>query len=62
MDKKEFETEEDTELTKLAKKAYAAYGKATGGMNFRSEPMPDFDNLPYNIQRAWQLAVMAVTA
>ena len=62
MDGKEFQTEEDTELTKLAKKAYKAYGKATGGKNFRGEPMPDFDNLPYEIQCAWEAAVIAVTA
>lgn len=62
MDEKEFQAEEDTELTKLAKKAYKAYGKATGGMNFRGEPMPQFDDLPYSIRCAWEAAVMAVTA
>lgn len=42
------------------KAAYAAYGEATGGKNFRGEPMPDWDDLGEKIQYAWIEAVRVV--
>jgi hypothetical protein len=44
----------------LAKTAYAAYGEATGGKNFRGEPMPAWDDLGTPIQTAWVAAAGAV--
>jgi hypothetical protein len=37
----------------LARAAYAAYKKATGGLNFQGLPMPAWDDLGDTIQRAW---------
>lgn len=37
----------------LAKRAYARYGAVTDFLNFRGEPMPDWDALPALIQLAW---------
>jgi len=36
-----------------AQTLYAAYGETTGGLNFRGEPMPDWDGLGGTIQWAW---------
>ncbi len=44
----------------LAQLAYAAYGAATGGRNFRGDPMPDWDDLGHAIQHAWIAAAGAV--
>ncbi|HEY6116971.1 MAG TPA: hypothetical protein VI172_13535 [Candidatus Dormibacteraeota bacterium] len=44
----------------LARVAYAAYGEATGGLNYQGLPMPDFDDLGDTIQRAWIAAATAV--
>ncbi|MFJ9114493.1 hypothetical protein ACIRJO_02975 [Streptomyces sp. NPDC102394] len=46
--------------TDLAKAAYAAYGGATGGKNFRGEPMPEWEDLGPKIQTAWEVAAEAV--
>jgi alpha-ketoglutarate-dependent taurine dioxygenase len=43
----------------LAKIAYEAYGKVTGGKNFWGDPMPAWDDLPQNIRDAWDAAVGA---
>lgn len=40
----------------LARAAYAAYGSVTDGLNFRGEPMPDYDDLGPKIQAAWRAA------
>lgn len=40
--------------------AYDAYGQATGGLNFRGEPMPEWADLPESIRRAWEAAADAV--
>ncbi len=37
----------------LARVAYKAYGQVTDFKNFRGEPMPEFDQLPETIQKAW---------
>lgn len=44
----------------LAQGAYAAYGEATGGLNHRGEPMPEWDDLGGVIQHAWLTAVQEV--
>lgn len=44
----------------LAKIAYRAYGDTTGGLNFRGEPMPTWDDLGERIQQAWISAAGAV--
>jgi hypothetical protein len=46
--------------TDLARTAYAAYGEATGGLNYQGLPMPDFDDLGDTIQQAWIAAAKAV--
>lgn len=52
---------EDAErLEDLARKAYTAYGQATGGKNYQGLPMPAFDDLGDTIQHAWKAAVQAV--
>lgn len=46
-----------TDLTSnLAQAAYRAYGTSTGGLNFRGEPMPTWDDLGDQIQAAWVAA------
>ena len=37
----------------LAKQAYGHYGAVVDFKNFRGEPMPEFDELPENIRKAW---------
>lgn len=44
----------------LAQAAYAAYGGATGGLNFCGDPMPEWDDLGGVIQHAWLTAVEEV--
>ncbi|MER6235952.1 hypothetical protein ABT185_07730 [Streptomyces clavifer] len=44
----------------LAQAAYKAYGEATGGLNFRGDPMPVWDDLGGVIQHAWLSAVQEV--
>jgi hypothetical protein len=41
----------------IAASAYRAYSARTGNKNFRSEPMPAFNDLPENIRIAWMVAV-----
>lgn len=43
-----------------AQTAYAAYGATTGGLNFRGEPMPAWEQLGDKIQAAWTAATRAV--
>lgn len=49
----------------LGRIAYAAYGATTDYKNYRGEPMPQWDDLPTVIRRAWGAAgtaiIMAVT-
>ena len=40
-------------LNDLAANLYAAYGAATGGLNFRGEPIPTWDVLPDTQKNAW---------
>jgi hypothetical protein len=44
----------------LAQAAYTAYGEATGGLNVRGEPLPEWDGLGDVIQYAWLTAAEAV--
>ncbi|MFI1767533.1 hypothetical protein ACH41H_36550 [Streptomyces sp. NPDC020800] len=44
----------------LAKVAYTAYGGATGGKNYRGEPMPAWEDLGRAIQTAWEVAAEAI--
>ncbi|MBW4674688.1 MAG: hypothetical protein KME52_11860 [Desmonostoc geniculatum HA4340-LM1] len=37
----------------LAKKAYFAYGQTTNLKNYQGLPMPEWENLPDTIQKAW---------
>ncbi|MFF3884014.1 hypothetical protein [Streptomyces sp. NPDC001914] len=46
--------------TELAKAAYAAYGGATGGKNYRGLPMPCWEDLTPVIQTAWEVAAEAI--
>lgn len=41
----------------IARQSYGHYGAVTDFKNFRGEPMPRFDDLPANIQKAWHDAV-----
>lgn len=47
---------------RLARLAYAAYGKTTDFKNFQGNPMPEFDNLPEKIKEAWSAACTSVAA
>ena len=40
-------------MSERAKAAYAAYGEVVGWKNFRGDPMPQFNDLPGEIQSAW---------
>ncbi len=44
----------------LAQGAYTAYGEATGGLNVRGEPLPEWDDLGGVVQHAWLTAVEEV--
>lgn len=46
--------------SRLARIAYEAYAKATGGRNFFGNPMPEWEELPQSIRDAWDCAVGAV--
>ncbi|ABA24684.1 hypothetical protein Ava_D0019 [Trichormus variabilis ATCC 29413] len=46
----------------LAKKAYRAYGQTTDFKNYQGLSMPDWENLPETIQKAWTSAAVAVTS
>lgn len=43
----------------LARAAYAAYGQATGGLNYQGLPMPGWEALGETIQGAWIAATRA---
>ncbi len=44
----------------LAKKAYLAYGQTTDFKNYQGLPMPEWENLPESIQKAWCNAASAI--
>jgi len=44
-----------------AQTAYAAYGASTGGLNYRGETLPAWDQLDETTQAAWTAAAEAVT-
>ncbi|MFI6249060.1 hypothetical protein [Streptomyces sp. NPDC051016] len=46
--------------TELARTAFAAYGKATGGKNVRGDAIPAWDDLGPTVQTAWEVAAEAV--
>lgn len=43
-----------------ARGAYRAYSVITQGLNFRGDPMPEWDDLPAKIRTAWVNAAMGV--
>jgi hypothetical protein len=49
-----------TDMFAWAKIAYKAYGETTEWKNFQGEPMPEFENLPLIIKKAWERAALAV--
>jgi hypothetical protein len=50
----------ESQELKIARIAYQAYGKATDFKNYQGLPMPEFENLPEQIQQAWIAATQAV--
>lgn len=44
----------------LAETAYRAYAAVTSWKNFRGDPMPQWTELPQQIQNAWRASVEAV--
>lgn len=50
------------DVDELTAEAYAAYGRATGGLNHLGKPMPRWDDLPAEIRNAWRAAVQRVLA
>ena len=47
-------------ISNYAKIAYLAYGSVTDFKNFRGEPMPQYDDLPDIIKKAWEAAAQKV--
>lgn len=45
--------EENPFYMDLAREAYGHYGAVVDFKNFRGEPMPEFDQLPPIIRKAW---------
>lgn len=41
----------------IAHRSYWAYGEVTGNKNFRGDPMPRWEDLPEQIQKAWIAAI-----
>lgn len=52
--------DQDDDQIRLAKLAYAAYGKSTGGKTFQGLPIPGWDALSDTTQGAWVSAINAV--
>ncbi|WP_179066650.1 hypothetical protein [Nostoc sp. C052] len=50
----------ESEELKIARIAYQAYGKTTDFKNYQGLPMPEFKDLPGQIQQAWIAATQAV--
>lgn len=46
----------------MALEAYRAYGEVTDFKNFGGDPMPDYENLPEKIQKAWRTAAAKVAS
>ncbi|MNY01330.1 hypothetical protein D3C86_1338580 [compost metagenome] len=46
----------------LAERAYRAYALTTNWKNFRGDPMPQFADLPEQIQHAWEAAALEAAA
>ena len=44
----------------LEEAAYQAYGESTEWKNFRGDKMPEWEELPESIQKAWRAASIAV--
>lgn len=47
-------------MVDLGMLAYLAYGEYVGMVNFQGDPMPEWDDLPERIQRAWREAARRV--
>lgn len=46
--------------SQLARRAYAAYSRATNGKSIRGETLPDWEDLTFPIQNAWIAAATEV--
>ena len=46
--------------TLLAKEAYKSYGSVTDFKNYQGLPMPNWEQLPEKIQKAWVIATETV--
>lgn len=46
-------------LMKYGQIGYNAYGNSVGWVNHTGKPMPDWEDLPFTIQRAWAMAITA---
>lgn len=48
------------DVDQIAKGAYNAYGGAAGWKNYQDNPMPDWEDLPDNIQEYWAASAQYV--
>lgn len=46
--------------TQLAKVAFTAYGRATGGKTHDGKPIPAWEDLGPTVQTAWEVAAEAI--
>lgn len=49
-----------SELLTAGQKGYLAYGESVGWVNHIGKTMPDWDELPENIRKAWEDAANAI--
>ena len=49
-----------TTFTEYAERAYIAYGNEAGNVNYQGKPMPQWEDLPEQIQENWKAAVIEV--
>lgn len=54
---KKYQEQREENINVQVREAYIRYGSVTDFKNFKGDPMPEFDQLPVNIQKAWREAV-----